>query len=309
MIDAPLLSEVAPDTDFVDHSQLRVTWINKSCLCCKIAYFPDARLTFCGHWRVRLKVPILASIFFILIFASFVYDLLTASFLTFFLKCLIFSIISFFALSLISSYFLIICRGPGYAPYNWSLIHQNHPNWQTAMSSMVIFKEQADFARSSERPPRASFSLEARRFVLRADHYCVWTESWIGIRNHRFFMLMTIYATLYAISYCVFRVFWTVNIVRGSEKFSATWVIGGLATLMIVVPGGLGVFHFFIAFRNLIARQTSVERYHKRTVNKRDSYWAEFEDICGPRWLCLCWVFPCCACFEPREDGFYESVS
>jgi hypothetical protein len=120
-------------------------------------------------------------------------------------------------------------------------------------------------------------------------------------------MLMTAYAALHAISYLTFRAFWIVHFVSASEKFRVAWITGGLATLGAFIIGALGGYYFSIAFKNLTLGLTAVERYNNRPVHAGHSCLAEFEEVCGPRSFCLCWVFPCCLCFEPKEDGFYDS--
>jgi hypothetical protein len=299
-----------------DFAHYQVSWINRSCCLCRVAYFPDAKFTICGHWRIRLGRPILISFGFLAIFASFVYDLLSAerfpgrphtNLWTY--VCL--GVVSFLALCVACSYLVIICRGPGYAPYNWAYIEDRNPSWERAMSSLVIFEQQAEIARSSRRPAHASYSREARRFVLRADHYCLWTESWIGIRNHRHFMLMTAYIGLFALAYVAFRVLWVLGCVK--EEFQYWWLIGAVATVAIVAAGGFGLYHFAIAVQNLIVGVTSVERYKMErhgapTTPSSQGCVRNCEDVCGHRALCLCWLLPCCVCIEPLEDGFYANA-
>jgi hypothetical protein len=174
------------------------------------------------------------------------------------------------------------------------------------MSSMVIYEQQASYARGASRPERSSFSADARRFVLRADHYCLWTESWIGIRNHRFFLLMTAYAGLYMLTTVVLRIYWVVTIVRANRGFEWLWLVSGLATLAVIGSGGFSLYQFWHAIRNLIVGITIVERYHKKEVKQARECLKNFEEVCGSRWFCICWIFPCCMCFKPLEDGFYQ---
>jgi hypothetical protein len=66
------------------------------------------------------------------------------------------------------------------------------------MDSIAIYSEQEAFAPAADRLPRASFSIDTRRIVLRTDHFSRWAHSWIGLLNHHYFFLMTSYVALYA---------------------------------------------------------------------------------------------------------------
>jgi hypothetical protein len=157
-LNEPLIGE-APD--------IHVNWEDRSCCCCEIAYFPDGDFTMCGHWRRHLRIPILVSISFIITFASFVYDTYD-SYPSRPFQIFALTLMSFLAFCIMFAYFAIMCRGPGYVPFNWSRSRKTSFTWREFMDNMVAYREQQDFARSNHGPPRSSFSFEARRFVLRA---------------------------------------------------------------------------------------------------------------------------------------------
>jgi hypothetical protein len=293
--------------------EIRVDWDSQSCCCCDIAYFPDGGFTMWGHWRRRLRIPIIASVGFLITFASFIYDTYdscpnrpcTIAALT---------VTSFLALSIIVAYFATIIRGPGYAPYNWSRMPRTSFTSGEFMDNMVLYKEQQEFARSARRRLRASFGIEARRFVLRADHFCLWGQTWIGIRNHRYFLLMTFYAFLYMACYVGFRVFWlqkTIQSFLDGEKrprIIVCIIIGGLSMIAVVGSGAFAGYHFAVACRNLIDGQTSVELYKDEPpVFENHTCLDNFEEVCGSRKLLFFWLFPFFVCVEPLSDGFYNS--
>jgi hypothetical protein len=294
-------------TSYTDPQPLWVThWIDKSCCCFNIAYFPDAHFTVCGHWRTPFKVPIIISIVFLITFASLIYDILPVFPKKLYLIIAI-ATMSFLAFCVILSYFLIIVRGPGYVPYTWERTRRKQYTWEEFMTNMVVYSEQEALARAAARPPRSSFSIDARRFVLRADHFCLWCQSWVGLLNHRYFLLMTGYVPVYALAYLVCRVFWVAWIADG--HFSWWILIGAVSTFVTTVPGLIGVHYFCQAARNVIDGVTAVELFHNRAIGKNQGCVSNCEEICGPLGCCCCWCCPFCVCIEPAEDGFYSEAT
>jgi hypothetical protein len=254
------------------------------------------------------------TIIYSLTYAAFVYDTYTDVFPNPLWQYLAFSVTGFLWLCMAVSYYLIIHRGPGYVPYNWQATRHSSYDWITEMNNIVVFSEQGEQARTSQRPPRASFSINARRFVLRADHFCLWARSWIGLKNYRFFLLMTIYAFLYMIAYAGFRVFWILHIIK---KWQWIYLLGSITTLFVIIVGCFALCYFWRGSVNAVRNITQVE-LHKRNeagevnpVNEFDKGCGRnCEEICGPRWLMPCWIFPCCACFQLAENGLYlENVN
>jgi hypothetical protein len=177
------------------------------------------------------------------------------------------------------------------------------------MSSIVVYREQGEMARGSVRPPRASFSVNARRFVLRADHFCLWAQSWIGLKNHRFFLLMTFYAVVYMLGYVACRVFWVLSIIKEWKWF---YLLGAVNTLFVMVAGCIACWHFCKGSRNAIRNWTVVELHKQQQSNDVNHFdkgcVRNCEEICGPKWLLPCWIVPCCACFQLAENGMYTDM-
>jgi hypothetical protein len=160
--------------------------------------------------------------------------------------------------SLLLAYVLTIASGPSYAPYDWGKTRREHYSWDYMMTHLVQYQYQVQIAKSTtDRPPRSSYSSAAHRFVLRADHFCLWAQSWIGIRNHRFFMLTCLWSVVYALANVVFRYSYFQSLV--SQKFD--WVrVPGLASVLALL--GFTVFtgyQFVFASRNLLDNRTSIE--------------------------------------------------
>ena len=111
------------------------------------------------------------------------------------------------------SYYRAIFDGPGYYPFYWALgVDNNVPdafdesddnpllgrcNFDPPPAGIISNELQLKWARSQPRPPRSMVSRSARRIVIRPDHYCQYTQSWIGKRNFKFFILFNFYTVLF----------------------------------------------------------------------------------------------------------------
>jgi hypothetical protein len=280
-------------------------YIDRSCCCFRIAYFPLGRFTVCGHWKVQLMGPIFVYFLYSAIHSLFVLD--TTYFHRFPSATLFYAALCTTGgclLGLAVSYTLLIARGPGYVPFNWGQSRARHFSWDHAMASMVQYSHQLAAARqTNERPPRSAFGSSACRFVLRADHYCRWVQSWVGIRNHRFFMLTCLWCVLYALANLGFRFTFYREVILHFELRDIPGIVSVLVLLYFVAFSG---YHFCFAARNLARNTTALELWNDRpaAVYNRGCI-RNYEEVCGSRKWILCWPVPCCACFAPLEDGFY----
>lgn len=287
-------------------SELISVYEDKSWCCCKCAYFESAKMLLCGHWICSPFKPIIIWIIFTAITGVDGYDIYTHCNENIIRYTLI-AVLGFIYLMSVMSYILIIVCGPGYLPYNFTFSKGVNYTWEEEMKSFVIYREQMEYARQrSERAPRSSFSVSARRFVLRADHYCLWTESWIGLKNHRYFMTMTLWVTLYCLYWIGTHYFW---LLKWLSKDLVLWnKIVALACGVSLVPVlFLAILHFFNAFINLIHNVTAIEKWKGlKTTSYDDGCFNNFYEVCGSKYCVLLWIFPC-FCFKPGEDGLYST--
>ncbi|OHS99748.1 hypothetical protein TRFO_33787 [Tritrichomonas foetus] len=70
-------------------------------------------------------------------------------------------------------------------------------NYDDTPSGIISTDSQYTWAKLQRRPPRSILSKSARRIVIRPEHFCLWASSWIGKRNHKFFILFNFYGFLY----------------------------------------------------------------------------------------------------------------
>jgi hypothetical protein len=97
------------------------------------------------------------------------------------------------------SYFAAMCMDPGFLPYTWVTTQKTQYTWQEQLSGLAIHSDQIQFAKS-HKPPFASFSKQSGRFVIRADHICIWIANWVGQRNHKQFTLLLVWGLASALS-------------------------------------------------------------------------------------------------------------
>ena len=283
-------------------ASVEVRWNNKSNCCCRMAQFPEGPFWICGHWRMRLATPIFVILAFLISHGMFVFDTYNLY------KNLVWQIVGLTVPSVILfccafAYIAALCKGPGYVPYNWHITKKEKYTWKEMMDNMVIYTQQAEYARQAPRPPRSSFSIDARRFVLRADHYCDWIQSWVGVKNHRQFLLMLWYTFMYMLANLGFRYWWYLDVINNFKWWK---VFGWLTVVFVLYAGFYSLYHFSIAVHHVIKNVTAVEMYNKRyhsSMNK--GCLNNCAEICGTKKCLLCWPIPCFMCFKPQESGYY----
>jgi len=295
-------------------SDIKVEWEDRSCCCFNIAYFPIGGFSICEHWRISFSIPILVSLSIFISAASFyIHNFGIFSFSIIFpnntIKIIACSCVIVFMLFLSISYCLSICKGPGYAPYNWSINQRTDYSFNDMMSSIAIYREQVEYAKVAQRPPRSSFSINTRRFVLRADHYCSWMQSWIGVRNHRYFILTCFWTFLYCFSIIISNYYWIVhwfNIISKTRSFNLLLLPNIFVLLYLLALGAFSFKQFFTAVINLAKDSTLIEIWNNRIqVMHKKTCFDSYESICGPKGFCLCWPFPIFG-FTPKQNGFYN---
>jgi hypothetical protein len=276
------------------------------CCCCKIAQFHDAKMAICGHWKTSWQMPILIIVSACIVHGIFIWD----TYATFPSKTWLivaFSVSGFAFLSMVTAYFAMIVIGPGYVPYDWAKSRQKKYSWDYEMAHIAHTPDQIAFARTTpDRPPRSSFSVSARRFILRADHFCDWSQTWIGIKNHRFFMLSCFWAAVYGLSNIAFRYF-AIKMIVKKRKFHWECIFGFATILVILLVICFCAYHFILSCKDLIWNLTSLERWAGRSASAFDNgMCSNCEEVCGTRKLIIFWIFPFFLCWKPLEDGFYN---
>lgn len=165
--------------------------------CCPLARLIPTYRTYCRYWEIDCLMPPFVTL--IILFNVLVYSLIVLPklSLTGLISSCVFVYI-FFILFMIS-YFMAMCMDPGYLPYDWIVRQKTKYTPDELYPGIALRKEQFNFAENN-RCPYASFSKSSGLFVVRGDHICGWVTNWIGKRNHKQFILMLLYGSLYCLS-------------------------------------------------------------------------------------------------------------
>ena len=196
------------------------------------------------------------------------------------------------------NYFIARVKNPGFLPFNWAATKKKKFTTDEMHSGIAATEEQYNWAKSHEFPPRAWLSSSKGYFILRGDHYCNWVGNFIGLKNHRYFIMGTIGLALYVIcSWClvVYLYFY--------GKFELHWfkkIIlfgGGLYFL------GISVMQSLIHILQLSRNSTTVEilrgNYRKYYHGSCIEGW---EEVCGPKKYMWLWWLP--IPLPEKVDGF-----
>ena len=279
----------------------------KKCCCCKFATFIDAELTLCNHWVVKPLRPILISTYFLILFATAIADVFLFSdiydqikYNNFKINLPWVAIIVIFVLFICttSSFYAVMCRGPGYAPYDWSVKKDVNISFEETVKRFAVYQQQVDFAKAGEQPPRSCFSTPARRFILRADHYCAWMTNWIGLKNQRYFIIFLFYGSI--VLFSIFLI--TLSFLHYHYSLHST-------AFYIFALSASGFFSIFIGLQLL--QQVYNATFNTLTmelIKQMEPFYSRgtlnnWEEVCGSsKYICL-WPFPCYN-HKPIIDGF-----
>ena len=304
----PLLESLTTNEQ-LHHGGVNALYKTTKCCCCKLAYFPLSELHFLGHWKVSIVIPIYVALWMIVCHGLFIYDTYD-HFPDIARLILTYSVTGFAFLCVAIAYIAMIVVGPGYVPYDWCRTgKRKNFTWEDMMEHIVEFKDQATWAKTqADKPPRSVYGTTAFRFVLRADHYCSWAKSWVGLKNHRYFMLTCMWACIYSVSNLGFRYWFYLSLVNDGFNIKA---IPGLTTIaFLLFLAVFSCYQFVVSMYRLRKNMTSLEHWGNRVNPDWDKGCCRnFEEVCGNRRFGICWPFPFCTCLSPMEDGFYNNIA
>lgn len=249
-----------------------------------ILVFPNDRL-FCKHWEVKVGMPIAVSV--IVLYCLLVYWTLIFPRLPLFIEKVVSSVeISVLLIMFIWSYIATMLMDPGFLPYTWHLSKKTKYSWEEQLTGLANREEQIEYAKQ-HKPPFASFSSEAGRYVIRADHICGWVCNWIGKRNHKQFMLMSLYGCLLALSFLI----WGLVIMLGVKIYEVLYFPIVLSFMIEIFMGSLLANAFYHTSVNLSYGQTDIMLYKKEKPQNNDSCCLNWKRVCGYKSI-LSWICP-----------------
>ena len=274
-------------------------WRRVKYCCTNNAVYIDKmpNVIFLGHWDAQLGFPIAVTtiivssylVGMILIFPAWrkIPGIIMATILS----------ITFFLF--IYSYFRIIIDGPGYLPFYWPLKHnkdQNpdnlkednemssfiNKNEELSPSGIISTKEQLEWVKDRPRPNRSILSTDGHRIVIRPDHFCGWTASWIGKRNYKFFLLFNFWGAVYILNFlvcCIIQIVDEMSDDTPSPSVAILFVYAFLALTFLLMTGSFACTHTYQMFLNT----TNWEEWKGIDNSRFDRGCSEnITDVCGP---------------------------
>lgn len=126
------------------------------------------------------------------------------------------------------SYLTAHFTNPGILPYNWSTTKQRFYTNNELRDGFAINRNQKQWGKMHDWPPRSFFSGDLGVIVLRADHYCLWISHFIGLKNYKFFTQSLLYGTLFLLEYLtiLYKVFRNPNASQFNRKYYFLILIG-----------------------------------------------------------------------------------
>jgi hypothetical protein len=178
---------------------------------------------------------------------------------------------------------------PGYLPFFYPTAGRRQFTQDELRSGCAITPQQIQWAKKQEVPARVYFSRSMGWFVIRGDHYCKFTNTWIGLYNHRYFLLATVYTLLYIVVYIAHLAFqwWNQTLLLLHWK--------ALAMIAISLPFLYQLVTSFGSQIVLVSSNCSLVDFLRKNKMKY-RYYKDFvsnwEDVCGSRKFWWLWWLP-----------------
>lgn len=269
------------------------------CCCCRCTKFPETKAKFIDEWETSWCMPSFVLILMTLSLAAYIYAVPTVwgsiSYQAFV------PIISILYCLWFASYVMVLKTGPGYYPFyaanNTKNPYETQENFgdliECPYEGIITSKAQYKWTHEAEMPPRCILSKMARRIVIKPDHFCGWTATWIGKRNFKLFILFNVYGVLYNSFYI--GTAWKV-IYHAFKNFSNMNAAAMISFIMIILCLNFFFLTFSFSFnglRSACINKTSWEEWNKIDVSEYNKGCCEnMIDTCGDRHNKLLWLFP-----------------
>lgn len=307
-VDNPIFDE-SIETTAVGPTQWKIK--HKCCCCgpCVDVYVPNKKNRhFLRHWECQPAVPIMVTI--LAIFCLFVYFFAVEPYQYSIIIQIIAPILIVISFILfLWSYYAAVCMDPGFLPYDWVKTKKFFYTWQEQLSGLAVTQPQKDFAKEQQnRPPHCSFSQTSGRYVIRADHICVWIANWVGKRNHKQFMLLNLWGFVYCALLFGFNFAVKENIF---ERKTHLLILQIVSIAIEIMFGGVMICFFFQSLYDLAKNRTKIQKMRGENGDSSYSCMDSMREVCGTGSKCL-WCFPTPAFDEnlvitndmpPIEDG------
>jgi hypothetical protein len=190
------------------------------------------------------------------------------------------------------SYVQVILLGPGYLPFYFPYTNPNNPSPSAdALSGMVTNIEQEFYVKTLNLPARTKFFQSARRIVIRPDHLCAWTTSFIGKKNHKLFFLFNFWGVVYVTGFTIATLRTIVGIAGDDEvvfQLIVCVIYLILGASFAILTGSFAVSGIWAISSN----ETTFETMKKESRRTEKSWIGNWEEVFGSREQWYLWLVP-----------------
>lgn len=270
-------------------------------------YIPESKTKFWNDWQIRYPMAIAVLLIIICPYIDFILYTIHVLDLHFWaiLKITIMMILY------VMSYLNCIYQGPGYLPYYYPFKNSNRPNNKNdILKGASANEKQKYYAMKAGEIDRCHYFKSVGRYVLRPDHFCVWTTTFIGRKNHKLFFLFNFWGVVYigSLFYYEFK----------AQKYylfeSNDYNPSHITILMFFLAYGVAFFILqvmfsFVCLKNFALNETQYEqvKYIEPPKYSRNLI-SNFEEVFGPRSKFYMWLIPTGAFHGMKtEDLLYKN--
>ena len=260
--------------------------LSSSYCCFHATLLPAIGAKFIGHWEIRIGVPLFVVLLSVTSYAIGVFVCYNRCVLLLFFTA---SFALFFY-----SYIKTIVVGPGYLPWFQSVSDEAKDD--NSYGGVITNQYQMDYAKANYIPPRCIVSSTARRIVIRADHFCDFIASFVGIRNHKLFILFNVYGVIYLGMFLYICCWALMNLINDPSMFIIVlilYLVFGLSFFMMTIS--FAVEHIW-GLRNGLTGVDELKRVPKNQYNR--GFKKNAEEIFGRNQT----LFQCLMPFSPYEN-------
>ena len=205
------------------------------------------------------------------------------------------------------SYVMTILTGPGYLPYYYPLKNPNvqGENEGECLSGMVTNDDQMFYVKQTKLPSRTGYFKSSRRIVIRPDHFCQWTSSFIGKKNHKLFFHFNMWGMFYTTVFTVCSLVAIVKLAPNDKRIleiiiDIVYVILGFLFALLT---GSFVFSMLCEITKNETVFESMSHKAKSSLPKRErSCLHNWEEVFGVHQKMYLWLVPTPA-FSVRDDS------
>lgn len=299
-------SERAESDGFVPSITHSTTLFNKLGIkISKIITCDGKSVYFLNHWEITLPMPLLVN------------TIIISSMVVYFKVCLIYLerskffnySLMFFGIMFIVSYFSIIREGPGFLPYYFPLKYTGKIAENDYLAGYATSRCKIIYAQTKLIRKQVSFFTSVRRFVLRPDHFCGWTGSFIGKKNHKFFFLFNFWGAIYCTDFTVNCIMALIDLMKAYLSDNKHLILCIIYTVLGIIFSLFTSSFVFSTIAETAENTTQFEKMRKRKSTKgKKSIREAFEEIFGSASKWYLWLLPVSAFGGESADELVKKM-